>query len=126
MHMERRRILIIDDDPDIRTVMTIVLKKNGFDVQSASRESEVFGSIESFQPHLILLDVLLSGADGRVICEHIKTQPATAGIPVIMCSAHPAVLKQEVPADDFLSKPFTEEVLIEKIQRQLAKKETPL
>jgi DNA-binding response OmpR family regulator len=126
MYMERRRILIIDDDPDIRTLMNIVLKKNGFEVHSASKESEVFGSIQSFQPHLILLDVLLSGADGRVICERIKANVATAGIPVIMCSAHPAVLKQEVPADDFLSKPFTEEVLMQKIERQLAKKESPL
>lgn len=118
--MSRTRILVVDDDPDIRTLVNVVLRKNGFEVETASREEEVYDKITAFQPALILLDVLLSGSDGRVICERLKQDSKTAHLPVIMCSAHPAAGKQDYGADDFLSKPFTEEALIEKIQKQLA------
>jgi CheY-like chemotaxis protein len=113
------KVLIIDDDPDIRTVMNVVLKKNGYIVDTAAREEEVFPKVASFKPQVILLDVLLSGADGRMICKQLKEDHATAHIPVIMCSAHPAAGKSNYGAEGFLSKPFSAELLLKTIQKYI-------
>ena len=115
------RILIIDDDPDVRTVMNIVLKKQGHEVDAASRQEEVFTKIRQFSPDIVLLDVLLSGADGRVICQQIKAGESTRHIPVIMISAHPGAADKIATygADDFISKPVNLAILLEKVASQL-------
>jgi DNA-binding response OmpR family regulator len=119
------KILIIDDDPDVRTLMKHLLQKEGHEVETVSREKDVFNSIESFSPAIILLDVLLSGADGRKICRSIKNGDKTGNIPVIMFSAHPGAAEKigEYGADDFIAKPVSREVLISKLSKFLA--ETP-
>jgi DNA-binding response OmpR family regulator len=115
------KILIIDDDPDIRTVMNILLKKQGHEVDTASKEEEVFDKLQQFAPTVILLDVLLSGADGRKICKRIKESEATKNIPVIMFSAHPGAAGKinEYGADDFIAKPINTDKLLEKITKQI-------
>ena len=115
------RILIIDDDPDIRTVMNILLKKQGHEVETAARREEALEKVEKFNPSVILLDVLLSGADGRKICMDLKKNEATKDIPVIMFSAHPGAADKIhlYGADDFISKPVNADRLLEKISRQL-------
>jgi DNA-binding response OmpR family regulator len=115
------KILIIDDDPDIRTVLNILLKKQGHEVDTASREHEVQDKVTEFQPDIILLDVLLSGADGRAICQKIKTSKDTSHITVIMFSGHPGAAGKidAYGADDFISKPVNTDALISKIQSHL-------
>lgn len=115
------RILIIDDDPDVRTVMTILLRKQGYEAETASCKDEVFEKIQQFHPSVILLDVLLSGADGRKICMDIKGNANTKHIPVIMFSAHPGAADKidTYGADDFISKPLNADVLLEKLDKQL-------
>ena len=115
------RILLIDDDPDIRTVMQILLKKHGFEVDTAFREEEVYEKVRSYRPALILLDVLLSGADGRTICKNLKGNEDTKEIPVIMFSAHPGAADKidSYGADDFISKPFNVDKLLQKLRKQL-------
>jgi CheY-like chemotaxis protein len=124
------RLLIIDDDPDIRTLLKHLLEKNNYKVETASGEAEAMSILESEKPSLILLDVLLSGTDGRELCKRIKNSPGTAGIPVIIFSGHPgASLRLEsYGADDFLPKPLNSEVVWKKIRERLkdGKKETPL
>src|SRR5574339_33720 len=107
------KILIIDDDPDIRTVMNILLRKQGHEVETAARQEEVFDKIKQFTPSVILLDVLLSGADGRKICQEIKQNGDTKHIPVIMFSAHPGAADKidSYGADDFIAKPVNADVL---------------
>ena len=119
------RILVIDDDPDIRTVLNILLRKQGFEVETASKKEEVFGKIESFKPSMILLDVLLSGYDGRKVCQEIKEDPLTKDIPVIMFSAHPGAAGkiESYGADDFISKPVNAETLFNKINQHMKKAE---
>ena len=115
------KILIIDDDPDIRTVMNILLKKQGHEVETAAKEQEAFEKIKQFDPSVILLDVLLSGADGRQICKDIKANAATKNIPVIMFSAHPGAAGKidSYGADDFIAKPINADMLLQKIAKQL-------
>ena len=119
------KILIIDDDPDIRTVIDILLKKKGHEVETASRQEEVFDKLQSFDPAVVLLDVLLSGADGREICKNIKENEKTRHIPVIMFSAHPSAADRisEYGADDFLSKPVNSDLLLEKVTKQIKQTE---
>ena len=120
-----QKVLIIDDDPDIRTVMDILLKKKGYVVDTASRKEEAFEKIEQFKPSVILLDVMLSGADGREICRDIKDNEQTKNIPVIMFSAHPGAADKidTYGADDFISKPFNADVVLERVRKYLQQAE---
>jgi DNA-binding response OmpR family regulator len=112
-----KKILIIDDDPDVRTVMNILMKKQGYDVETASDRKEAFSKIDSFKPSIILLDVLLSGADGREICHEIKSKEVTKNIHVIMISGHPGAAENinNYGADEFVLKPVNTTELLQKI-----------
>lgn len=114
------KVLIIDDDPDALLLLQQILKRNGFDVATAIHEPQVYAQVTAWQPHLILMDVLLSGADGRMICRKLKAS-SYKHIPIIIFSGHPGAQKNfaECGADDFLPKPFQEKSLLEKIARHL-------
>lgn len=119
-----KKILLIDDDPDVITVLQLLLKKKGYEVATASREEEAYKLVNAFQPHLIVLDVLLSGVDGRMVCRNLKNAEKFKHIPIIMFSAHPGAQKnmEDFGADDFLPKPFESNKLIERIEAQLSKR----
>lgn len=118
------KILVIDDDLDILVVMEILLTMKGFDVDVTAKWENTFEKIENFKPNLILLDVLISGNDGRTICKQLKSQNKTKNIPIIMFSAHPgaAATIREYGADDFIAKPFDVNDLLAKVNSQLALK----
>jgi DNA-binding response OmpR family regulator len=115
------KILVVDDDIDILSVMEILLTMRGFEVEVAAKGDHTFPKIESFKPDLILLDVLISGYDGRTICRQLKSKKETSHIPVIMLSAHPGAAASiaDYGADDFISKPFDITNLISKVNHQL-------
>lgn len=115
------KILVVDDDLDILSVMKILLPMKGFEVEVTAKGENTFSQIDSFKPDLILLDVLISGYDGRVICKQLKSNKNTRHLPVIMFSAHPgaAATIADYGADDFISKPFDVNDLIEKVNAQL-------
>ena len=123
-----KKILLIDDDPDIITVLQLLLKKKGYEVATASREEEAYDQVAVFQPHLIVLDVLLSGVDGRTICKKLKNSDSSKHIPIIMFSAHPSAQKnmEDFGADDFIPKPFESSKILERIEAQLAKQKQTL
>lgn len=114
-----RKILIIDDDPDVRSVMDILLKKQGYVVETASRKDEALARLEAFHPSVILLDVLLSGSDGRELCQEIKADQRWKDIPVIMFSAHPGAADKisSYGADDFITKPVNTGTLLGKLDQ---------
>jgi len=115
------KILVVDDDIDILSVMEILLSMKGFDVEVTSKGENTFPKINSFKPDLILLDVLISGYDGRAICKQLKSNPATSHIPIIMFSAHPGAASSiaDYGADDFIAKPFDVSNLMKKVNAQL-------
>ena len=113
------KVLIIDDDPDVRTVMDVLMKKQGYEVATASDKKEALAKLHDFRPSIVLLDVLLSGTDGRELCKEIKAIEENKNIAVIMFSAHPGAAEniKNYGADDFISKPVNTETLLERIEQ---------
>lgn len=118
---KKYRILIVDDDLDILAVMQLLFKTRGYDVTTISKGEEVFDRIKVFHPDLILLDVLISGKDGRDICKKLKETSSTRNIPVVMFSANPSAAQtiSEYGADDFVHKPFEVSHLLNTINKHL-------
>lgn len=119
------KILIVDDDPDVLETIKLVLEIGGYDVLALEDGLNIFDKIKLFRPDLILLDIVIGQIDGRAICEKIKLEPTTQRLPVLMMSGLYKV--KEVFAgkngpDDFISKPFEMDVLIEKITKLIANK----
>lgn len=113
------KILIVDDDADLLEVMFTLLRGSGYEVKGITEGEEASEAVASFDPHLLILDVWLSGTDGRDICKKLKSEPETRNLPIIMFSAHPKALESvfDAGADDFIAKPFQIQDLLKKIQR---------
>jgi two-component system, OmpR family, phosphate regulon response regulator PhoB len=115
------RILVIDDDPTILNLMQELLVEEGYNVRTSTSSTLLLQHIQRSQPDLILLDILLGGDDGRILCRQLKANALTKHIPVILISAyipwHEAL--GESCADDFLAKPFTQEKLLEMVKKHL-------
>ncbi len=111
----------MDDDAGIRDAIETVLTEYDYEVQTLARAEEVFKTIKAYQPDLILLDIMLGGLDGTVICSALKAMPETSHIPVILISAHYQFASSSYDkADGFIPKPFDISYLLEKIETQLA------
>ncbi|GAC1586205.1 MAG: hypothetical protein NVS3B19_04560 [Ginsengibacter sp.] len=116
------KILVVDDNDDILSVVQLILTSNGFEVSATSNGDNAIALTNEFKPDLVLLDIYLGGIDGRDICRSLKANEATSHIPVIMFSAHGS--RQDVfdkcDAQDFISKPFEIKEFVGKIKYQLA------
>ena len=110
-------ILVLDDDPDICSMLKMVLDYHGYGAVDADGEEKAKEIMSEKQVDLIIMDMLLSGADGTDICRSLKQDEQTSSIPILMFSAHPNAQKicLEAGADDFISKPFEMNDLIERI-----------
>lgn len=116
-----KKILIVDDDESILDAVSLVLEEEGYDVSVTIKGDEIFEKLEIFKPDAILLDVLMSGKDGREICKKLKKDDKTKGIPIIMISAHPSAKESTLScgANAFLAKPFDTQELIDMVDRFL-------
>lgn len=121
MQSTPKRILVVDDEPDILEFLRVVLEEEGYAVVTSEKAEYLEQLYYGGLPHLILVDVLLSGKDGREIVKYLKSQEKTKWIPVIMFSAHPSAEETArlAGADDFLAKPFDIDVLLAKIAHYL-------
>jgi CheY-like chemotaxis protein len=114
MQSRPRRLLVVDDEPDILEFLQIILEDEGYAVTTSDKGEYLEQLHNGGLPDLILLDVLLSGKDGRDIVKYLKQEPTTKHIPVIMLSAHPGARQTalQAGADDFLEKPFDIDTLL--------------
>jgi DNA-binding response OmpR family regulator len=112
------KILVVDDDLDILALVETILSMNNFDVEAISRWQEINTKMAEFRPNLVLLDVMLGGADGREICKKLHLDEKTQDIPVVLFSANPEMGKyiKECMAQDFVPKPFEISNLIKTIR----------
>lgn len=120
--MNSKKVLVIDDDRAILESLELLLDFEGFEVEVKEKGSEVFSLPEEVFPDLILLDMWLSGEDGRDICKKLKAHEATKKTPVIMMSAsrgleHTAL---EAGANAFIAKPFDIDDILDKVNSFIA------
>lgn len=103
-----KKVAIIDDDKDIVDVLDMAFTGEGYSTKVALRADETVAIAKKFKPDLIVLDVVISGKDGRVVCKELKNTPDTKNIPVVMMSAHASARSSalEMGADCFIAKPF--------------------
>ena len=118
----RKKILILDDDPDILEIISLILVENEYEVRALSCGDTVFNDIKDFKPDLLLMDVMLAGMDGRSICKNIKKNPLTFSVPVILISGtHDLSKSLHLPGapNDFVAKPFDLDYLLQMVEKQL-------
>jgi CheY-like chemotaxis protein len=115
----KKTIFVIDDDPGILEVITIILTDRGHNVVSISEGNMLFEELKKQKPDLMFLDVWISGSDGRDITRKLKGDKDTKDIPIIIISALNETQKiaKDVGADGFLEKPFDIDKLLETVNR---------
>ncbi len=105
--MPGKTIMIADDDPAILDALQMLLEDEGYNVVTSSN-GDTFQKVNDTLPDLLLLDIWMSGEDGREVAKILKKEKATKNIPIVMISASKDIDKsaRESGADDFLAKPF--------------------
>jgi diguanylate cyclase (GGDEF)-like protein len=117
------RILVVDDDPDILQYVKMNLELEGFEAETASNGLEALQIATKHPPALVLMDVMMPGMDGLTTLRHLRNDPTTSSVPVVMLTAR-ALAKDRVKgldlgADDYITKPFDLEELISRIRTVL-------
>lgn len=122
---ENAKILIVDDEPQIHTVLGKLLSKEGFQVASAYSAEQAFQKVEENRPDLMILDVMMPKVSGIDVCNKLKADPKTKDILILILSARETQADRleglTHGADDYVSKPFHLRSLVRKIQHMLAK-----
>lgn len=126
MKLMQQRILVVDDEPDYVEMISWVLEKNGFSVESAHDGLDGLNKARTSQPDLILLDLMLPELDGAEVCDILRHLPSTAGIPVLMltgCSTEERRLSAvRAGVNDYLIKPCDTPVLLRRIHSMLSER----
>jgi CheY-like chemotaxis protein len=123
MEKNTAHILIIEDSENILSLLKLMLDIQGWKISGRDNINDIIQDLERTHPNLILMDMLLSGANGCDACKLIKATPSTRHIPVVMMSAHPSGELECIGAgaDYFIGKPFEMEDLITLISEGLAR-----
>ena len=116
-------IYCVEDDLSIRELMLYALRASGFEAEGFGDGAGLFTALGQTRPQLILLDIMLPGMDGIEILKKLRSDPATADIPVVMASArgteYDKVLGLDLGADDYLAKPFGMMEMVSRIRAVL-------
>jgi DNA-binding response OmpR family regulator len=117
----KKRVLIVDDERAILTVLGIRLKVSGYDVVTASNGEEALDLVKSMRPDIVLLDVIMPGMDGFEVLEKLR---AVSELPVIVFSARQENAQKALSlgANDFLAKPLDTDEMVRKIEGLLGQK----
>lgn len=121
--MSRKKILVADDDQSILDVLGIILSEmGGYETVLVNDATNLANRVAGLMPDLVLLDLSMSGFDGKEICEELKQNTVTSSIPVLIFSANRdiQIIAQESGADGFLEKPFEMPALLEKVEALIA------
>ena len=121
--MEKIRILVVEDEAPIQELLQFNLERKKYRVKVVDSGEEALTQAGPFKPDLILLDIMLPGADGLEVCKQLKANPKTNQIPIIMLTAlseeADIVTGLELGADDYITKPFSPRVLLARVKAAL-------
>ena len=117
------RVLIVEDERDIRDLVLFHLEREGFQVSSASSGEEALRQVRHTSPDLVLLDLMLPAMGGLEVCRKLRQDPATVALPIVMLTAKgdevDRVLGLELGADDYIVKPFSPKELLARVRAVL-------
>ena len=117
------RVLIVEDERDIRDLVLFHLEREGFQVSSASSGEEALRQVRHASPDLVLLDLMLPAMGGLDVCRKLRQDPATVALPIVMLTAKgdevDRVLGLELGADDYIVKPFSPKELLARVRAVL-------
>ena len=117
------QILVVEDDPDIAELIRHYLEKSGHAVQVLGSGGAVLPKVRGERPDLIVLDLMLPGLDGLMVCQALRSDPLTAAIPIIMVTARgdeaDRIAGLELGADDYVTKPFSAKELAARVSALL-------
>ncbi len=115
-----KKILIVDDEPDVTSLVAYNLKAKGFIVETLNNPNAAIGAAHRFKPDLVILDVMMPDLDGIRLCRMLRADPAFKSTPVIFLTAraeeHDRVQGFETGADDYICKPFSTKELTLRVQ----------
>jgi two-component system OmpR family response regulator len=118
--MDAPRLLVIEDDPDIRALLAEFLSREGYELRTLDSGQLATQTITTWSPALVILDLMLPGEDGLSICRRIRAQSM---VPIIMLTARSGdidkIIGLEIGADDYLGKPFNPRELLARVRAQL-------
>lgn len=124
------KIVLIEDDPGIRTVIRLALKGAGFtSICETGNGTDGLALVQREKPVLVILDLMLPGMDGLAVCSAIRRLPSVSGTPIIMLTARTAeedvVRGLELGADDYITKPFSNAILVARVKAALRRTAPP-
>jgi len=127
--MPKQSILVVDDEEDIRELLSYNLQREGFDVQTAVDGETAVELVNKEPPDLVVLDLMLPGIDGYDVCYKLKSNPDLNHVPIIMLTAKgeesDEVIGFGIGADDYVTKPFSPKVLVARINAVLRRRAEP-
>ena len=122
--MTKKKILVVEDEESLLKLQSILLTIRGYTVEGAMDGQAALEAVETMNPDLILLDIMLPKIDGLEVCRQVKTNVATRHIPIIMLTAKKSkedlVMGEQAGADMYITKPYKLSMVIENIQRLLS------
>ena len=123
----KKRILIVDDEPNIVVPLEFLMEQNNYDVRTAGTGEKALDLIVNWKPDLVLLDIMLPGMDGYEVCQKIRQQKEFNTIKIVFLSAMARSIDiangMGLSADDYITKPFAVDFVVNKIKELLAEKE---
>lgn len=126
--MQKKKILIVDDEEHILELLKFNLEKNGFEVFSSDNGEDCIVLIEQHNVDLLVLDLMLPGMDGIDVCKEIRKMDRFQSLPIIMLTAKgeetDRILGLELGADDYITKPFSVRELIARVKAVLRRSDT--
>jgi two-component system phosphate regulon response regulator PhoB len=121
--MIKKTVLIVEDEEDIRELVSYHLLKEGYQVAGAASGEEALATAEAQPPDLILLDLMLPGVDGLTVCRRLRSNPRTESVPILMLTAKgeesDIVGGLNLGANDYVTKPFSPKVLMARVRAVL-------
>lgn len=124
-----KKVLIVDDEVNIVISLEFLMEQAGYTIDVARTGDEALEKLATFQPDLVLLDVMLPGMNGFDICQHIRQTPELAAIKIVMLTAKGRDVEitkgMALGANAYITKPFSTKALLVEIQTQLSEENAP-